>query len=216
QDAGCVLDAPADFVAPQTADLQAVGHVVEYAHVGIERIVLEHHGDVALGGLKVVDHPAADGDLARGDGFQARHHAHQGRFAAARRPDDHDEFAVLHFHVDAVDDGHATGVGFAHIAKTECCHEDAVSLFFRVDQALHEPFLHQDDDGRGRQHGQHGGGCEQVPLGHAVAAGEHEADVAHHRVHVFVRGDDQRPELLIPAVDELYHEQGGDACARQR
>ena len=43
---------------------QAVGHVVVDAHVRIERVVLEHHGDVAVGRLHVVDDLAADADGA--------------------------------------------------------------------------------------------------------------------------------------------------------
>ena len=45
--------------------LQAVGHVVVDAHVRIERVVLEHHGDVAVGRLDLVDDALADRDLAR-------------------------------------------------------------------------------------------------------------------------------------------------------
>ena len=43
---------------------QAVRHVVEHAHVRIERVVLEHHRDVAVLRLEVVDHALADRDLA--------------------------------------------------------------------------------------------------------------------------------------------------------
>ena len=49
---------------------QAVGHVVVDAHVRIERVVLEHHRDVAVGGLDLVDDAAADVDLAAGDGLE--------------------------------------------------------------------------------------------------------------------------------------------------
>ena len=38
-------------------DFQAVGHVVEHAHVRVQRIVLKYHGDVALGRFQVVDDP---------------------------------------------------------------------------------------------------------------------------------------------------------------
>ena len=36
-----------------------------HRHVRVERVVLEHHGDVPILGLEVVDDPAADRDLAR-------------------------------------------------------------------------------------------------------------------------------------------------------
>ena len=54
-------------------------------HVRVERVVLEHHRDVALGRLEVVDHAAADRDLAAGDLLQPRDHAQQRDLAAARR-----------------------------------------------------------------------------------------------------------------------------------
>ena len=43
---------------------QAEGQVVVDAHVLVERVVLEHHGDVAVARRQVVDHPLADADLA--------------------------------------------------------------------------------------------------------------------------------------------------------
>jgi hypothetical protein len=75
-------------------DLQPVGHVLVHAHVRIERVVLEHHRDVALGGLELVDHARPDLDLPAGHFLQPGHHAQQRGLAAARGPDDHDEFAV--------------------------------------------------------------------------------------------------------------------------
>jgi len=50
-----------------------------------------------------IDDPLANEDLAGGDVFQPRDHAQQRRLAAARRPHEHDEFAVADEHVDAVD-----------------------------------------------------------------------------------------------------------------
>ena len=64
---------------------QAERHVLDHRHVRIERVVLEHHGDVAVLRRHVVDDVAADGDLAAGDVLQARDHAQRRRLAAARR-----------------------------------------------------------------------------------------------------------------------------------
>ena len=43
---------------------QAEGQIVVDAHVLVERVVLEHHGDVAVARRQMVDHPVADADVA--------------------------------------------------------------------------------------------------------------------------------------------------------
>ena len=42
-----VLDPLLDFGLGEFAQLQAEGHVLVHCHMRVERIVLEHHGDVA-------------------------------------------------------------------------------------------------------------------------------------------------------------------------
>ncbi len=103
QDLGGLVDARLDLVLGHLGDLQAVGHVVEVRHVRVQRVVLEHHRDVALGRLQVVDHAVADADVAARDFFEARDHAQQRGLAAARGADDDDEFAVGDLGVHAVD-----------------------------------------------------------------------------------------------------------------
>ena len=73
----------------------------------IERVGLEHHGDVAVLRRDVVDQPLADADLAAGDLLQPGDHAQQGRLAAAGRADQHDELAVGDLEIDAVQDAAA-------------------------------------------------------------------------------------------------------------
>ena len=60
----------------------------------VERVVLEHHGDVAVGRIDIVDDAVADADHALGDGLEPGDHAQQGRFSAAGRSDQDDEFAI--------------------------------------------------------------------------------------------------------------------------
>ena len=50
QDLRRLVHARLDLGQRHLGDLQAVGHVVEHAHVRVQRVVLEHHGDVALAG----------------------------------------------------------------------------------------------------------------------------------------------------------------------
>ncbi len=103
QDAGGDFDALRDLLLGEAADAQAVRHVVEHAHVRIERVVLEHHRDVAVLRLQSVHHARPDGDLAARDLLQSRDHAQQRGLAATGRTDDDDELAVGDAHVDAVD-----------------------------------------------------------------------------------------------------------------
>ena len=86
------------------AALHAEGDVLPHRHRRVERIGLEHHGDVAVLRRNAVDDAAADRDLTRGDRLEAGDHGKQRRLPAAGRPDQHDEFAGLDLEVDAFED----------------------------------------------------------------------------------------------------------------
>ena len=62
-------------------------------HVRIERVVLEHHGDVAVARAHVVDDLAADLDEAAVGLLEPGDGAEQRRLPAARRADEHGELA---------------------------------------------------------------------------------------------------------------------------
>src|SRR5690606_28723344 len=82
------------------------GHVLEHRHVRVERVVLEHHGDAALGGGKLVDALAVDVDRAAVDLLQPGDGAQQGGLAAAGRADEDGELLLLDRQVDAADHLH--------------------------------------------------------------------------------------------------------------
>ncbi len=104
EDVGSVVHAPLDLGLLELAHLQPEGHVVVHAHVRVERVVLEHHGDVAVHRRKIVDHFSVDADLAGADLLQPGDHAQRGGLAAARRAHQHDELAVADLEVDVLDD----------------------------------------------------------------------------------------------------------------
>ena len=111
QNLGGLVYALLDFRFRHLGELQAIGHVLVVGHVRVQRVVLEHHGDVALGGLQVIDLFVGNDQVTIGDFFQACNHAQQGGLAAARGAYQHDEFAVLDFDVDAVNHGHSRLAG---------------------------------------------------------------------------------------------------------
>jgi hypothetical protein len=94
----------ADQLGVGLAQLQAEGHVVAHRHVRVERVALEHHRDVAVLALQVVDDLVVDQDLAAGDLLQPGQHAQQRALAAAAGADQHDELAIGDVEADAVDD----------------------------------------------------------------------------------------------------------------
>ncbi len=105
EDSRRVFDAPADLALGDAAIAQRERHVLEHRHVRVERIILEHHGDVAILGVEFVDDPAVDPDLARRDVLEPGDHAQQRALATTRRAHKDDELAVGDFEVDAVHDG---------------------------------------------------------------------------------------------------------------
>jgi len=70
--------------------------------VRVERVVLEHHRDVALFGREIVDDVAADTDLAIRDVFEARDSLECGRFATSRRSDEDKKLSLFEFNVQLI------------------------------------------------------------------------------------------------------------------
>jgi hypothetical protein len=70
----------------------------------VERIVLEHHGNVALLGWNIVHHPRANAKFAAGNVLQACNHAQEGGFAASGRTDKDHELPVLNVDRHAMND----------------------------------------------------------------------------------------------------------------
>jgi hypothetical protein len=90
-------------------------------HVGVEGIVLEHHGHVPVLGGDVVDDAVSDADRARCDFLQPGHHAQNGGFSAAGGAHQNHEFLVCDIQADAVN--HFRFAEFLDdIADRDLCH----------------------------------------------------------------------------------------------
>ena len=111
---GDTLDAPIDLGLGDFSELEREGHVLVDAHVGVEGVGLEDHRDVTVLRMNVVDDAIADGDRAGGDILKTGDHAERGGFAAARRADEHDEFAVLDFEIEVFDGVETVGIGLVN------------------------------------------------------------------------------------------------------
>ena len=111
-----------DLGPRRAAQLQGERHVLEHGHVGIERVVLEHHGDVAILRRHVVHQPLADANLARRNVLQTGNHPQGRRLAAPRGTDQHDEFLVLNVEIHAVDGNHLFRKLLDKILQDDLCH----------------------------------------------------------------------------------------------
>ena len=79
-----LLDAALDLRLLQLAHPQRVAEVLAHGHVRVERVVLEHHREVALRGLLLRHVAAVDQDAARRDALEPADRAEQRRLPAAR------------------------------------------------------------------------------------------------------------------------------------
>ena len=132
-----------DFGARPARHLQPEAHVLGDVHVRIEGVVLEDHGDAAVGRLELGDVALVDDDPPGGDRLEPGNDAQKRGLAAARRSDHDDELAALDGEAHVADraeaavvlgdvvDGEAmhdgvTGVGWAkRSVPTRLCPEKA-------------------------------------------------------------------------------------------
>ena len=88
----------------------------------IQRVRLEHHRDVAILRLEVVDDPVADLQLTAGDRLEAGDHPQRRRLAAARRPDEDEELAVGDVERQDRDGLEAVVIDLVDVAECDGCH----------------------------------------------------------------------------------------------
>ena len=89
------LDLLRDLGLRHPGHLQPEADIAAHAHMRVERVGLEHHGQAALRRRQVDDVEAVDADDAARDVFEPGDQPQQGGLAAAGRADEDDELTVL-------------------------------------------------------------------------------------------------------------------------
>jgi hypothetical protein len=93
--------------------------------VGVERVVLEDHRDVAVLRREVVDDPVTDRDHPVRDLLEAGDHAERRRLAASGRSYEDEELAVLDVQREVLDGVHPSFVDLVHLFQLHVSHRVA-------------------------------------------------------------------------------------------
>ncbi len=83
---------------------QRIGHVLAHRHVREQRVVLEHHAEIALVRRRPRDRPAIQQDLAGRRRFEAGQHHQGGRLAGARGAQQREELAAPDVEIELAHD----------------------------------------------------------------------------------------------------------------
>lgn len=108
-----------DLVRRQLAHAQREAQVVGHRHVRKQRIVLEHHADVAAVGRHPVDDLAVEADLAAGGRLEAGEHHQAGGLARTGRPEQGEELAAANVEIQVPHDEGFAVVGLLDVAKAD-------------------------------------------------------------------------------------------------
>ena len=102
-----------------TAHRQRVGHVVAHRHVRKQRVVLEHHAEIALVRRGAGDGLAVEQDLAGGGRLEAGQHHQRGGLARARGAQQRQELAAADVQVELAHHQVHAVVGLLHADKAD-------------------------------------------------------------------------------------------------
>ena len=101
------VDALFNFGPWLACQVQRETHVLRHVHVRIERVVLEHHGNVARHRSQICHVLAVDEDVPFADVFEAGDHAQHRGLAATGFAEQDDELSLLHCQIEFLHHAHA-------------------------------------------------------------------------------------------------------------
>jgi hypothetical protein len=85
-----------------------------------------------------------------------------------------------------------------------------MKLFFWIHQTLHKPALHEEYDQNRRQHDNQRAGKRDIPVWQVIGRWYQVLKTDNRGQHFGIGGDEQWPQILVPAIDKLYYNQGGN------
>ena len=99
---GNLSNAAVDLRLAEILHAQRETDIVPHIHVRVERVILEHHRDIAILRFQSVHRLAANADFAGRNLLKSSHHAQRGRLTAPRWADEYHELAVLDLQAEIV------------------------------------------------------------------------------------------------------------------
>jgi hypothetical protein len=117
-----VADTTVDLFAFVVAHPQTERDVLVHRLVRIERVALEHHGNVAPVRRRVIDEFVAEAQFALGHFLEAGDHVERRRLAAARRAEQNDELLVGDRQVEVADGGRSAGIALVDVLEGDADH----------------------------------------------------------------------------------------------
>ena len=132
QDTGGFFYAALDLILRGLAQLQAECHVVKHGHMGIQSIVLEHHGDITILRSDIVGQGVADVQFALGNFFQTGDHTQSGGLTAAGRTNEYDELLIGNFQAEIGNSRYATGINLIDVFQSYACHNRPPETFVLI------------------------------------------------------------------------------------
>ncbi len=122
QQRGNLLDPLAALALRHLAHAQRKGHVLADGHMGIEGVILEHHGHVALLRFQAVDAAAIEENVTAGDFFQSRQQAQQGGLATTRRAGQHQQLTLPDLQIEVMQGMAAIAIDLVDLAEFNSAH----------------------------------------------------------------------------------------------
>ena len=119
---GGVVHLALDLCFRRVSQREREGHIVVDVHVGIEGVVLKHHGDVAVFGSDMVDPVSPNVQVALGNLLQPGNHTQRRALAAARRPHEHEKLVVKDLQIQVANDVGVVAISLGHMVKSHVCH----------------------------------------------------------------------------------------------